>query len=94
MDKENQLKKCELCKEIATSLCFICNSYFCNQCYKYVHDKKININHKKEIIDPFVPIDLKCPEHPQHPIYLFCTDEKGKHNFIYFNSTLLYMLPF
>ena len=94
MEKENKLKKCELCKEIATSLCFICNSYFCNQCHKYVHDKQVNINHKKEVIDPFVPIDLKCPDHPQHPIYLFCADEKGKYNYINFNRTLLYMLSF
>jgi len=33
-------------------------------------------NHKKENIDYFVPIDTKCPDHPQNPINLFCVDEK------------------
>ena len=70
-------KECELCKENATNLCFKCNSYFCEQCFKYVHGKKINSNHIKESIDPFIPIDLKCPEHSDHPMYLFCIDEKG-----------------
>ena len=62
----------------AIYLCFQCNNYFCELCYKFVHDKEINSNHKKENIDPFVSIDLKCPEHPQDGISLFCIDEKGK----------------
>ncbi len=73
----DQTKKCGICKIMATSLCFECNSYFCDQCSKYVHDKEINSKHKKESIDPFVPIDVKCPDHPQHPMYLFCAEEKG-----------------
>ena len=43
-----------------------------------IHDLKKELNHKKENIDPFVPIDLKCPEHTDHPMSLFCIDEKGK----------------
>ena len=71
-------KHCEICKELATSLCLQCMNYFCDSCYKFVHDKKVNINHKKEKIDFFVPIDIKCPEHPSNLLNLFCVDEKGK----------------
>ena len=79
------IKECEICGTNATCLCYICKSYFCESCYKLIHDKKINSNHKKENIDPFVPIDLKCPDHPEHPMYLFCVDEKGKlKTYLYF----------
>ena len=53
-----QFKVCDICKINATSLCFKCNSYFCDSCFKFVHDKQANSNHKKENIDPFIPIDL------------------------------------
>ena len=79
-NKQKQIKSCETCGENATCLCFTCLEYFCDSCYKFVHDKKINLNHKKEIIDVYVPIDLKCQEHTEIPLNLFCTDEKG--NFI------------
>ena len=79
MNKEKLLNKiCEICKSSATCLCFQCNFYLCESCFKTIHDKKANSEHKKEKIDPFVPIDIKCPEHPQHLMYLFCSDEKGK----------------
>ena len=45
-----------------------------------IHDIKKNPKHKKENIDLFVPIDLKCQEHPKDRINLFCLDDKG--NFI------------
>ncbi len=32
--------KCEFCEEMAKSLCLKCNSYFCEPCYKFIHDKK------------------------------------------------------
>ena len=32
---------------------------------------------KKEKIDYFLPMDMKCPEHNLNPINLFCVDEKG-----------------
>ena len=76
-NQKNQ-KICEICGEFAKILCLKCNSYFCDSCDKYVHEKKRNIQHKKEIIDPFVPIDLKCPSHPDIPLNFFCVDEKGK----------------
>ena len=42
-----------------------------------IHDKQKNSQHKKEPIDPYIPFDLKCPEHPDIPLNLFCLDEKG-----------------
>ena len=74
----NILKKCEICNSDANCLCFKCNNYYCQNCYKMIHDLKKGPNHKKEIIDPFVPIDLKCPEHTEHPMFFFIIDEKGK----------------
>ena len=52
--------------------------YFCDSCFKFIHEKKIKKDHQKEIIDSFVPIDLKCPNHLQNPMNLFCINEKGK----------------
>jgi len=72
-------KQCEMCKdEEATTLCLDSYIYFCESCFKLVHDKKKNSNHKKEKIDLFVPIDTMCPEHKRVPMNLFCIDEKGK----------------
>ena len=76
-EAKKNFKKCEICKDDATSLCLECISYYCDECYKYIHNKKENANHKKEIIDYFVPIDTKCPDHPKMIINLFCIDEKG-----------------
>ena len=74
---EKNFKQCEICGEEATNLCMKCISYFCEGCYKFVHDKKINIQHKKEKIDYYCPFDTKCQDHPKVPITLFCVDEKG-----------------
>ena len=76
----NSIKKCEICKINAICLCLKCNSYYCESCFKFVHDKQSNNNHNKEVIDAFIPIDTKCPDHPNIPINLFCVDEKGKKN--------------
>ena len=73
----NQIKKCEICKEYATSLCLKCTSYFCDSCSKFIHNKKENSQHKKEKIDNFVPIDIKCALHSKYPMDYFCLDEKG-----------------
>ena len=81
-ENKKQQKFCELCGEEAVALCFKCMIYFCDSCFKFIHDKKININHKKEKIDYFVPIDTKCPIHPKDRINLFCIDEKGKTYFL------------
>ena len=75
-------KKCEICKSKGLNLCFQCNSYFCDPCFKFVHEKKANSNHKKEKIDLFFPIDVKCPNHLEYPLHLFCVDEKGKLKYI------------
>ena len=71
-------KLCEICDIDATCLCFKCSSYFCDSCYKFIHDKQKNINHIKENIDPYIQIDVKCPQHPKNINNLFCVDEKDK----------------
>ena len=90
----NQIKKCEICESYATSLCYQCISYFCDACFKFVHDKQNNSKHKKEPVDPFLPIDTKCPDHSKIPVNLFCIDDKGKlYIFIYiFNHRTLLLL--
>ena len=79
MEKKNLIKKCDIRDEDATSLCFNCKQYFCESCFKLIHNKQKNAQHKKENIDPYVPIDLKCQEHPDILLNLFCLSEKGKH---------------
>ena len=79
MEKNKKgIKECEICGSNATSLCYKCLLYFCDSCYKFMHDKK-NSNHQKILIDPYLPMDLKCLEHPDNPLSLFCLDEKGKY---------------
>jgi len=91
-NKQKNIKGCEICEESnATCLCYTCLQYFCDSCFKYIHDIKKKSKHKKEILDPFVPIDLKCPEHPTIHLNLFCLDEKGKtyinkNNFSFFDN--------
>ena len=72
------LKKCEICRLDALFLCYKCKMYLCDNCYKFIHEKKANIDHKKENIDLFVPIEIKCQKHPEDRINLFCLDDKGK----------------
>ena len=76
-ESKNIIKHCEICNSQATGVCFKCFSYFCESCFKFVHEKSFNSGHKKEEIDYFVPINLKCPEHPKNIINLYCVDEKG-----------------
>ena len=95
--KQINIKLCEYCGSNATCLCFECLESYCDSCFKYIHEKKLKYQHKKENIDPYVPFDLKCPTHPNSPINLFCTDEKGKlyiYNYLIIYSTLLCLLPF
>ena len=75
METKENSKQCEICK---VNLCLDCHSYFCETCFKCVHDIKQNSNHKKEKIDLFIPIETKCPEHEGSPMNLFCIDDKGK----------------
>ena len=76
---EKQFKDCDICYSKATCLCFKCNNYFCERCFKLIHDVKNDPTHKKESIDPFIPIELKCPIHPQDRMNLFCVNENGKY---------------
>ena len=76
--KKKREKLCEICEELAKILCLNCNSYYCDTCSKFIHEKKKNSQHKKEEIDPYIPIDTKCQEHPDVPMNLFCLDDKGK----------------
>ena len=74
-DKE---KLCELFKDLADKICFDCSFYLCDSCFKFLHEKKANSEHKNENIDSFISIDIKCPIHPEVPINLFCIKEKSK----------------
>ena len=66
-----------MCYSNATCLCFKCLNYFCDSCFKYIHEKQKYSNHQKENIDLYVPIEHKCPEHPNNELNLFCLEEKG-----------------
>ena len=70
-------KSCELCGTKATCVCFKCIMYFCDSCFKIIHNMKISNQHKKEELDLYVPMDIKCPEHPKDRTNLFCIDENG-----------------
>ena len=77
--QKEKFKNCEICESQATVFCLECPIfYYCDSCYKFVHDKKVKNKHKKEKIDLFVPVEAKCPEHKNVPFNLFCIDEKGK----------------
>ena len=78
-----KLKKCEVCKNDATCLCFECMSYFCDSCFKLSHNNEEYKSNKKDKYDYYAPIDLKCQKHKLYPNGLFCVNEKG--NSINFN---------
>ena len=75
-NNKKEIKLCEICGVQANNLCLKCISYFCDSCYKFIHEKELNNQHKKEKIDYFTSIDVKCPKHPKYPMELFCVDEK------------------
>ena len=75
---QKNFKQCEICKDIdASSLCPQCFSYYCDKCFKFVHEGKSNKAHKKEEIDYNVPINTRCPDHSGNNMNLFCLDEKS-----------------
>ena len=80
---EEKIKEytCELCKEQANNICFDCCLYLCEPCFKFLHQKKAILEHKMIEIDPYVSMDIKCPNHPNNKINIFCANEKSK---IYF----------
>ena len=77
MDKNLLIKKCGICKNDAICLCYECLNYFCEVCYKFIHEKR-NFNHKKEKIDPYILADINCSIHERGILDLFCVEEKGK----------------
>jgi hypothetical protein len=85
---ENFIKKCGICESDATCLCLDCLNYFCEICFKFIHEKKKS-NHKKEKIDLYVPIDIKCPEHQNGILDLFCIEEKGKISYLIFINRIM-----
>jgi len=82
-DKKSQIKECNFCGSDSKCLCFDCLLYFCDNCYKLIHDMKKNMTHKKENIDPYISINLKCSEHPKFPVTLFCLEEKSNNIYFY-----------
>ena len=77
--KESKIKHCGICETDATCLCFDCYNYFCESCFKFVHEKgkgKGKSNHIKEKIDPYLPFNFRCPEHQRGLLDLFCIEEK------------------
>ena len=77
MEIKKNFISCEFCEEnTATCLCFKCNNYFCDKCFKIIHNLKKDEEHKKEVLDNFIPIELKCQKHPPNLNNLFCLDEK------------------
>ena len=78
MENLKQKKECECCDMEANCICFACNQYFCDNCFKVIHNLKKFKEHKKDIIDAFVPIEFKCNKHPPNLNTLFCLEEKGK----------------
>jgi len=75
----------EICKDQANRICFDYQFYLCDSCFKFIHEKNSNSLHKKEEINPFNPMEIKCPEHPKNQINLFCISEKSKNIFFNFN---------
>lgn len=74
----NEVKKCKSCNCKANILCLKCYGYFCNECSSCIHSKEINKDHKIEKIDEFLPINTHCDDHIDHPLNLFCIEDKGK----------------
>ena len=66
MEKEKiEEKKCELCKDKATNVCFECSFYLCDSCFKFLHEKKANLEHKKDDIN----MNLFCIEEKSNNLY-------------------------
>ena len=77
MEVKSNIKKCDICKGEASSLCFKCMNYYCDSCFKISHSKEETQLHKKEKMDLYAPIDVRCPEHNLIPMNLFCVDDRG-----------------
>ena len=84
MEDNILIKKCDICKGDATSLCYKCMFYFCDSCFQIAHKSEETKSHNKEKIDYFCPIDTKCQFHNIYPNGLFCLDEKSNLNIIFY----------
>jgi len=80
------IKKCNLCLLEASSICFKCKKYFCDNCYKIIHEIKKNNEHEKTKINPYLSIDFFCQNHPEYPLELFCLNDGGKDIIYIINS--------
>ena len=49
-EAKKEEKKCELYKNIATSVCFEYLFYLCDSCFKFLHEKKSMMVTKKRIL--------------------------------------------
>ena len=77
-DKPKNEKLCDLCCSEATIICLECLcGYYCDKCFKLIHENKAKNNHKSEKIDNFFIINTRCTKHPNTPLDLFCVDEKS-----------------
>lgn len=76
--ENEKIKSCEICKDSPKYICFDCGFYLCDSCCKFIHEKKANSEHKIEIINILIPINIKCPKHSKNPMNLFCITEKSK----------------
>jgi len=52
-------------------------NYYCDSCFKIAHTKEEFKTHKKENIDYFNFIDVRCPEHKLSPMNLFCLKKEN-----------------
>ena len=50
METSNE-KKCGLCEEKATNICFDCSFYLCDSCFTFIHEKDSKAGHTKEDIE-------------------------------------------
>jgi len=87
MEVKSKSKKCQVCLLDATCQCFKCLENFCDSCYNIAHKNEERKSHKKEKLDYYIPLDMKCPVHNLVPLNLFCVDDKGNYIylFLYFN---------
>lgn len=76
--ENGETKFCEICKDSPKYICFDCGFYLCDSCFKFIHEKKANLEHKKEVLNTLIPMNIKCQEHPKNPMNLFCVTEKSK----------------
>ena len=76
--EKNKTHNCFICELNSSCLCFKCQNYYCEKCFKLVHDYKKNGEHKKELIDSFIFFDLKCTFHKDQINSLVCVEDKSK----------------